>query len=300
MTKLLYLSALLLICNAVQVFAQTPDALRQKIQQIVAAKKATVGVAIMGSNGKDAVYINGERHCPTQSVFKFHIALALMSHIDKGKFSLEQKITITEKDLAPDIYSPIKDKYPKGADLTIAEVLRYMVSESDGLGCDVLLRLLGGPKVVEKYFAKNGFKDISIKVNEEVMQAQWENQFQNWTTPKAANQVLAGFYENRKNLLSAKSHEFIWNVMKQTVTGAGRLKGQLPTGTVVAHKTGTSGVNKANGVRGAINDIGIVFLPNGQHFYISIFVTDSKEDSDTNEKIIADIAKAAWDYFVRS
>jgi beta-lactamase class A len=38
-------------------------------------------------------------------------------------------------------------------------------------------------------------------------------------------------------------------------------------------------------------------LPNGQHFFISVFVTDSKENADTNEKTITDIGKAAWDYF---
>ena len=64
----------------------------------------------------------------------------------------------------------------------------------------------------------------------------------------------------------------------------------------VAHKTGSSGANKA-GLTAAVNDIGMVFLPNGKHFFISVFVTNSKEDAGTNEKIIADIAKATWNYF---
>ena len=89
----------------------------------------------------------------------------------------------------------------------------------------------------------------------------------------------------------------MWKVMRETKTGGKRLKGQLPENTVVAHKTGSSGVNKTTGITAAVNDIGIVFLPNGQHFFISVFVTDSKEDGATNEKIIADIAKAAWDFF---
>ena len=86
--------------------------------------------------------------------------------------------------------------------------------------------------------------------------------------------------------------------MRETVTGKDRLKGQLPKGAIVAHKTGTSGANK-DGLTAAVNDIGIIFLPNGQHFFISVFVTDSKENSAANEKIIADISKAAWDYFIK-
>lgn len=302
MTKYLLLPIILIICgtsqlSAQQASAQTIDSLRQKIQHIVAAKKATVGVAITDGNGKDAVSLNGERHFPMQSVFKFHIALALLSQIDKGKFSLEQKIVLKGKDLLHGLHSPIREKYPQGAELAVAEIIEYTVSQSDNAGCDALLRLLGGPQNVENYFVNNGFKDISVKINEEVMQNNWDLQFQNWTTPKEANKVLSSFYENRNNALSAKSHNFIWNVMKQTATGKDRIKGQLPSGTVVAHKTGWSGTNK-QGITAAVNDIGVVFLPNGQHFFISVFVTDSKENFETNEKIIADVAKAAWDYFV--
>jgi beta-lactamase class A len=38
-------------------------------------------------------------------------------------------------------------------------------------------------------------------------------------------------------------------------------------------------------------------LPNGAYFIISVFVSDSKESDETNEKIIAEIAKAAYDFY---
>jgi len=87
--------------------------------------------------------------------------------------------------------------------------------------------------------------------------------------------------------------------MKETETGQNRLKGQLPKRTIVAHKTGSSGANK-EGLTAAVNDIGIVFLPGGQYYYISVFVTKSTENAETNEKIIADISKATWDYFAQN
>lgn len=78
--------------------------------------------------------------------------------------------------------------------------------------------------------------------------------------------------------------------------GKKAIKGKLPKGTIVAHKTGHSGQNKA-GLTAAQNDIGIVFLPDGSHFYISVLVGDSVETPEVNKKIISDIAKLAWDYF---
>lgn len=298
MTKL-FLSVAVLFLFVSPIFAQGKQTLQQELQQIISGKNAVVGVSIAGNNGKEILSVNGDRHFPLQSVFKFHIGLFMMSEIDNGKFSLDQKIEIQKKDLLPDLYSPIRDNYPEGVTLTIAEILRYTVSQSDNVGCDVLLRMLGGPKAVENYFAANKFKDISIKINEETQQASWDLQFQNWTTPKSANKVLAAFYDNKKKLLSQKSYDFIWKTMRETSTGLKRLKGNLPDNTVVAHKTGTSGVNKTTGITAAVNDIGVIFLPNGKHFFISVFVTESKENAETNEKIIADIGKVTWDYFVK-
>jgi beta-lactamase class A len=299
MKRNIQLLALLLVGVINGISAQGIESLRGKIYKIINANKAVVGVSVSDSLGKDTLSINGDRHFPMQSVFKFHIALAVLSEVDKGKFTLEQKIDIYKNALLPKLYSPIRDKYPEGAKLSILEILGYTVAQSDNVGCDVLLKLLGGPKKVEEYFLRHNFENISIKINEETQASGWEMQFQNWTTPNAANQVLKAFYKNTGKLLSEKTYSFIWRTMKETETGPLRIKGQLPENTVVAHKTGSSGSNK-EGVTAAVNDIGIVFLPNGQHFYISVFVTNSIEDNTTNEKIIADIAKVCWDYFTGS
>ena len=194
MTKLFHLTLLLFLFITSQTSAQTTDSLRQEIQQIVSTKNAVVGVSIVRDDRKDILSVNGDSRFPMQSVFKFHIALAVLSEIDKGKFSFNQKIKIEKKDLLPNLYSPLRDKYPDGASLTISEILEYTVSQSDNVGCEVLLRLIGGPQAIEKYFIKNKFKDVSIKFNEEQQQSDWNLQFQNWTTPKAANEVLSSFY----------------------------------------------------------------------------------------------------------
>jgi beta-lactamase class A/beta-lactamase class A VEB len=233
-----------------------------------------------------------------QSVFKFHIALAVLSEVDKGKLSLNQEIKIMKNELLPnDIWSPLRDENPKGGTFTVEKLIQYAVSQSDNTACDELINLIGTPKTVEEYFRKNGIHDIQITYNEKDMQAKWENMFLNWTTPKAASATLKMFYENKNNLMSKASYDFFWKTNIETATGANRIKGQLPKGTVVAHKTGWSGTNKETGITATVNNIGIVFLPDGKYFIISVFVAESKEDFDTNERIIADIAKATYDYY---
>jgi beta-lactamase class A len=298
MTKIFNISAFLCLFVSSQTFAQSIDSLRQRIAHIVSTKNAFVGVAIAGPNGQDTMSINGGKGFPMQSVFKFHIGSAMLAEVDKGNYALDQKIKIEKAQLLPELWSPIREKYPEGATLSLAEILEYTISQSDNVGCDLLLRLLGGPQLVEGYFKKNGIEEISIKINEELMQQNWDLQFENWTTPKAANQALEIFFNNKDSLLSPQSHAFLWKVMRETSTGKNRLRGKLPPETIVAHKTGWSGKHKTTGITAAVNDIGIVFLPNGAHFFISVFVTESKEDFATNEAIIAEVAKAAWDCFL--
>lgn len=276
-------------------FAQK-DSLKQKIEEIISVKKADVGISIYGIESKDSLSINGNKHYPMQSVFKFHIALKILNLVDNGKLMLQQKVFIKKSDLLPNTWSPIREDYPEGnINLPLSEILKYTVSQSDNNGCDILLNLIGGPKIVNDYIHNLGIKDISIQANEEEMHKDWNIQFLNWTTPNAASDLLLLFF--KKKILSKSSFDFLWKIMTETTTGKNAIKGQLPEGTLVAHKTGSSGVND-HGITAAANDIGIVKLPNGKHFIISIFVSNSKENFEANQKIISDIAKAAWDYFV--
>lgn len=293
MSIILIILVTLLQCNLVQ--AQ-PETLKERINKIIGDKNAKVGISIVYSDGKETININGEDKFPMQSVFKFHIALAVLAEVDKGNLSLEQAIEIKKSDMLPDTWSPIRDAYPGGAMLTLGEIIKYTVAISDNVGCDVLLRLTGGPKAVTEFMESKGLTGFSIVYNEEEMQRNWENQFSNFSTPVSATDLLRLFLENK--IVSEKSTAFLKEIMIQTSTGMKRLKGKLPGGTVVAHKTGTSGRNK-EGISAATNDIGIVWLPDGSRFYICVFVTDSKESDEVNERIIAEVAKAAYDYYLQ-
>ena len=293
--KRILLLLLSLFFTVVHLNAQV-DSLTLKIENVLKTKNAKVGVAIFKSNEKDTLKINNDFHFPMQSVMKFPIALAVLSEIDKGNLSFEQEIEITPQNLLPKTWSPIKEKFPNGTTLTIEQILNYTISESDNIGCDILLKLIGGTYSVQKFLTANHFTDISIKANEEQMHKDWNTQYQNWATPTAMNKLLIDTYNNKNQLFSEKSYDFIWDVMRETTTGSNRLKGQLPKNTVVAHKTGTSGIN--NGIAAATNDVGVITLPNGQLIFISVFVAESKETPEINEKIISDIAKITWDYYL--
>lgn len=85
-------------------------------------------------------------------------------------------------------------------------------------------------------------------------------------------------------------------IMLGTQTGTNKIVEQLPKGTPAAHKTGSSSI-KDNVLTIAENDMGIITLPNGKHYAIAVYVSNSKESEAENCKIISNISKAVWDNF---
>lgn len=285
--------SLLLIVFSVLFFAQK-NSLKKEISKITEGKKATVAVSVLGIDFPFQYNNNNaEKKLPMQSVFKYHIALAVLDLVDQGKLSLDQKVFIKKSELLPNTWSPIREKNPEGNfEMPISELIEYSVAMSDNVGCDVLLRLIGGPKVVHDFLISKGAKDTQIVYNEEIMQSAWKNQYENYTTMKSATKLLKDFYKGK--ILSKKSTEFLLGVMYRTSTGLNKIVEQLPKSAKVAHKTGSSGKNDA-GLTGAENDIAIITLPNGKTYAIAIFVSDSTESYDVNCKMISDISKMVFE-----
>ncbi|MDB6025747.1 MAG: Beta-lactamase [Verrucomicrobiales bacterium] len=241
----------------------------------------------------DSVSINDDGHFPMQSVYKLPIGMTVLQQVDAGKIKLDQKLEVKKTDFVrKEQHSPVRDRNPNGAELSVKELLRFAVSESDGTASDVLLDLVGGPKAVTKCLNDLGITDMMVANSEKEIGQDWETQYRNWASPDGAIALLRALHERRGDL-SQSSQTLLLKLMRETPTGPKRIKGLLPEGTLVAHKTGTSGTEK--NIIAATNDIGIVVLPNGRHLAIAIFVCDSPEDEKSREAVIAKLARAAWD-----
>lgn len=275
--------------------AQIND-LRKQLITIIAPYKATVGIALKCIETGDTLSVNNAHHYPMQSVYKFPLAMAVLHQVDEGKMSLDQQVHISKKDLDKDTWSPMYKKFPNGnVDLTLAELLEYAVSQSDNNACDILFRLLGGPAKANEYIHSIGFSKIQMVATEREMHQKWTAQYTNWAEPAEMVALLEAFYKGK--YLSKSSTDFLMKLMINSANSPKRLKGLLPATTVVAHKTGSSGAND-KGLIGATNDVGIITLPDGRHLAITVFVSDTTEDFDTTESIIAQIAKAAYEFYV--
>jgi beta-lactamase class A len=272
--------------------AERNNELRDRIEQISQAAQGRVGVTATVLETGESVTLNGDQRFPMQSVYKFPIGMAVLAQVDQGTLSLNQQVRVEPSDFvsAPQ-HSPIREEYPQGVELSLAELLEYMVTESDNTACDVLLELIGGPNVVTQYLRDLNINDIVVANTEKEIGQDEAVQYRNYATPDATVTLLRALHEGQG--LSDASRELLLRLMTETLTGLRRIKGLLPDGTMVAHKTGTSGT--VDGVTAATNDVGLVTLPNGQHLAIAVFVSDSRANATTREEVIAKVAKAAWD-----
>ena len=281
---------------SLQLKSQTMNDLRSKINTIISTKNATVGVSVKGIEDQDTLSINPNQTMPMLSVFKFHIALAVLNQVDKGKLKLDQKFFIKKEELLPETWSPIREEYPEGnMPLTLDQLLRYTVSHSDNNGCDILLKIVGGAPIVQKFVNQQGIKDFTIRLNEQQMNS-FESYFVNTSTPLATTNLLEKFY--KKKILKKETTKYLYQIMVETSRGLTWMKAGLPAGTELAHRTGISGRNDEN-IRAAMNHVGIVKLPNGKHFILSVYLKNINEEMKDTEKIIADIGNAVWEYYVR-
>jgi beta-lactamase class A len=275
-------------------FAAAPDNLTEKWRGISVEARGRVGVAAEIIESGETAELNGAEHFPMQSVYKLPISMTVLQLVDDGKLTLDKSVEVRVADMVPaEKRSPLRDQNPGGTRKTIRELIKYALVESDGTASDILLREAGGPAAVMKYLQSQGVGDLMVVHTEMAMT--WKTQYEDWCTPRAAVALLMNLQNGIG--ISDASRALVLIDMQESKTGAMRIMNLLPKGTVVADKTGASGMQ--DGRAAATNDIGLVTLPDGRHMAIAIFVSDAAAGDVERDAVIAKIAKAGWDWWVR-
>ena len=266
--------------------------LQQQIRKIAAEARGKVAVAcsLPGSDLNCDLEVHSRP--PMQSVFKLPLAVYGLHLVEQGKFSLDQPIRFLPSDrILPETYSPLQDRYPNGdADVPLRELLRLAASLSDNAAADTVLRVVGGPANVDTYIKSLGVQGFRLEDGEHALHRDASAQYRNWLEPAGAVQLLRRLSDNSP--LTTEHTHLLLGWMKDSPTGPHRMRAGLPPGTIVMHKTGTSGVK--DGVASATNDIGLITLPDKRRLALAVFVTDSRADETTREAVMARIAKAVY------
>jgi len=284
----------LILTLAAPVAAQTP--LHVQLADIAKDAKGTVSVACALPGVTLDCDLNEHGHPPMQSVFKLPLAIVVLQKVEAGKLALDQQVRFETSDLYKGSYSPLQDAHPTAnVDVPLSELLRLSVQLSDNIATDILLRLIGGPTTVQASLNKLGFPTIHVVHSERILHDDENLQYQDSAEPAAMVALLRRLADNSP--LTPDHTALLNKLITETPSAPKRMKGLLPAGTIVAHKTGSSGED--HGFYPATNDVGLITLPNGKRLALAIFVTDSHTDDTTRELVMARIAKAIYDAALR-
>jgi beta-lactamase class A len=165
-----------------------------------------------------------------------------------------------------------------------------MVSESDGVASDILIRVLGGPAAVDAYVRSLTIHGIHIMDTEKVLGRDVKLEDRDSAEPRALVALLRLLAD--RSPLSPEHTQLLLGWMAASHTGDRRIRALLPPDTVVADKTGTSGTGRK--FTNATNDVGLITLPDGRKLALAVMVADSAAPAAVREHVIAQISQTIY------
>lgn len=220
-----------------------------------------------------------------------------MALVDEGKLQRSAPIEVIRHDVTHSV-SPIGDRWPAQRRFPLDELLLFMIAQSDNTAVETLQRIGGGASAITARLRSWHLDGIRIDRTEtqcnrdaHASMPRFLADPRDTSTPAGAVQLLQRLFLGE--LLSAPSTARMIEMLQATTTGPARIKGLLPPGTVVAHKTGT-GVTVGR-LNATTNDVGVITLPSGGQLALAVFLKASTRDLPARELAIAQIAKAAFD-----
>lgn len=288
-SRLFLLLALVLTAAAP---ASAEGNLKTQLQKIIAGADARVGVAVIADG--DTLTVNGSPDYPLMSVMKLHQAVAVARILEERGLPLTTTVHIYVQDLKAGTWSPLKDARPGGGfDMSVAELLRYTLQQSDNNACDILFDRFAAPEHVDSIIRSMGFRDFRIAATEDEMHRDLKKCRENVSSPLSAADLMDRLASGTLPL-GKEYADFIRSTLLECRTGLNRLPLPLEgSGALIGHKTGTSD-READGRWTGINDVGFVLLPDGRSYTLAVFISDSALGMEENEKLIADISGAVY------
>lgn len=300
--------------------------LENEITRLSAISGGTVGVGLIHLESGRELFVNREVRFPMASTFKVPVAVQFLRKVERGTASLDSMVTLTPRDLHPGSGTLTSLFDDPGVSLSYRNLVELMLLISDNSATDLVLKAAGGGAAVNARLAELGVAGISVDrptiqliadavgVGDLGPESGWSREAfaakSRAVTPAQRTAAAEAFYRDprdtatpegmarllqkiwKREALSEANSALLLDIMLRCQTGEARIKGLLPPRTPVMHKTGSLGI-------GVTDDVGIITLPDGAgHLVITVFVKEATASVEQQERTIAQIARAAYDYFL--
>ena len=302
-----------------------PAALAARIRELGSGFDGSVGIAVQSvAEGWRAGW-KADELCPQQSVSKFWVALTAMDAVDRGRVSLDDRVSLGRDDLTL-FHQPIAARVLGGGHTTtLGALMHEAITKSDNTANDKLMRSVGGPDAVRAFIARHNISAVRFYNGERALQSKiagliWSQSYsignafykarnalpyaarkaafdryvQDPYDGASANAIVGALARlKRGELLSAASTARLLSMMGNTKTGPNRLKGGLRPGWSLSHKTGTGQV--LGSVQAGYNDIGILTAPDGRSYAVAVMIKRTATPLGTRMALMNNVVRAVID-----
>ena len=237
--------------------------LEQQLSSLVANKSADVGIYALDLKTGENISVKGDVAFPMASTVKVAVAALYLAQVDHGRRSLDDTIS----------------------GVSARTLINRMMIHSDNRATDMLIADLGGPRTLDNWIRENGVTGLRVDRTIAQLLADkrdlWDHR--DSATPHAMVYLLSKIY--RAELIKPESRNYLLDVMSRCQTGKNRMKGLLPLGTPVEHKTGT--------LNGYTGDVGFITMPDGRRIAVAMFARGGAN----RPQAIAEAARTIYDGF---
>ena len=191
----------------------------------------------------DEVYLYNSQKWRSASMIKVFILATTMEMVKDGNLSLDQQLTLNYYDKVGG--AGILGGYPDGSNLSLREVLRLMITQSDNTATNMIIDLVG-MDTINDYVREKGYKDTILQREMMDMDAIYSGR-ENYSSVKDLGNIFLKIY-NHKCVSKECDDVMLDFLLGQTDTEC--FNTALP-GLSIAHKTGA--------LAGLFDDGGIIY-----------------------------------------
>jgi beta-lactamase class A len=237
--------------------------LEQRLSAMAAENPGEYGIAAMDLTTGATISFNGHRPFPMASTMKIAVAAAYLSEVDARRRSLDDLVAGTPA-------------------LTLMDA---MITRSDNRATDLLMETLGGPAAIDGWLRARNLAGIRVDrtIARLLSDPRDLRDVRDSSTPTAMLGLLRMI--DSGGALSAQSRALLLDMMRRCATGSNRIRGILPPGATVEHKTGT--------LANYTGDVGYLTTPQGRRIAVAFFA----RGGSNRPGVIATAARAIYDAF---
>lgn len=267
--------------------------LERRLKIISDGAQGTVALSVVHIESGKTISINGNSQLPLYSVYKLPLAITVLKDVEENRLRLDQKIHVIPAEVVQGTLGN-SALWKKPVDVTVEQLIEFSISRSDNTSADKLVQLAGGPLKVTERMRSFGFQNFDIHISS----GEFVKTRQNPNTGSADDLAKLLVQLHQGKILQPAQANLLIGFMQRGTIGLHRLRGDLPRGTLVADKTGSGEPDAVTKVAKVTNDVGIITLPSGRgHLAVAVLVSGSKLPDAAQEKLIAELARAAYDAF---